>query len=255
MNIMLPEILGFNYKSSSQRIRVLTESWLKNEMYCPVCGFDYLNRNRNNAKMADFFCKECGEIYELKSHKIPMGKQILDGAYYTALERINSNQNPNLLILGYDKKYMVESLTLVPKYFLTPDILKKRNALSEKAERHSYIGAYILYGEISEYGKISIVKSYIERDRKIVIENYSKISRLKIEKLSERGWLIDVLNCINEIKTEFFSLEDIYKFIPELKKRHPDNNHIEAKIRQQLQFLRNKHFLEFLPKRGTYRKI
>lgn len=255
MNLKLPETIIKNYDSNSQRIRVLTETWLKNEMYCPSCGFDYLDKISNNAKMADFFCENCGEVYELKSKKIPLGKQIVNGAYYSALERLNSNKNPNLLVLGYDKKFLVESLTLVPKYFLTPSLLKKRNPLSWKSKRHGYIGAFILYGEISEYGKISIVKSYTEQDRKIVVENYSKVSRLRVKELSKRGWLIDVLDCINKITTENFSLEDIYKFIPELEKKHPDNKNIEAKIRQQLQFLRDKNFLEFLPRRGTYRKI
>ena len=255
MNLNLHEAVIRKYDSVSQRIRVLTETWLKNEMYCPSCGCEKLEKMPNNSKMADFFCENCGEIYELKSKKIPLGRQILDGAYYAALERVNSNTNSNLFVLGYDKKFMIESLTLVPKYFLTPNILKKRNPLSENAERPGYIGAYILYGEISDYGKISIVKSYVEQNRKAVLENYSKISRLKIESLNKRGWLMDVLNCINKISTECFTLEDIYRFIPELEKKHPDNKHIEEKIRQQLQFLRDKNFLEFLSKRGTYRKI
>jgi len=39
-----------------------------------------------------------------------------------------------------------------------------------------------------------------------------------------------------------------------LKLKHIENKNIEAKIRQQLQFLRDKGFIEFLG-RGKYRKV
>ena len=46
----------------------------------------------------------------------------------------------------------------------------------------------------------------------------------------------------------------MYEFVNELKIKHTSNNNIEAKIRQQLQFLRDKGFIEFTS-RGNYRKI
>lgn len=64
----------------------------------------------------------------------------------------------------------------------------------------------------------------------------------------------DVLNCINEIPDKEFKLNDVYRFIEVLKEKHINNNHIEAKIRQQLQLLRDKGYIEFL-ERGHYRKI
>lgn len=51
-----------------------------------------------------------------------------------------------------------------------------------------------------------------------------------------------------------FTLEDIYQFEPELATLHPDNKHVKDKIRQQLQVLRNKNYLEFVS-RGRYRLI
>lgn len=72
-------------------------------MYCPACGNNYLLKFPNNTRLADFFCDNCGEVYELKSTGSTIGKTILDGAYYAALERINSSTNP--------------------KHFFTPDIL------------------------------------------------------------------------------------------------------------------------------------
>ena len=65
---------------------------------------------------------------------------------------------------------------------------------------------------------------------------------------------MDVLTCVDRIQKKEFSLKDVYSFIDELQLKHPENNNVDAKIRQQLQFLRDKGFLEFLS-RGYYRKI
>ena len=49
-------------------------------------------------------------------------------------------------------------------------------------------------------------------------------------------------------------LNQIYSFENELKIKHPENNFIKDKLRQQLQYLRDKGFIEFLGN-GHYRKI
>jgi type II restriction enzyme len=45
-----------------------------------------------------------------------------------------------------------------------------------------------------------------------------------------------------------------YSFADELQKKHPENNFVHAKIRQQLQYLRDKGFVQFVSP-GKYRKI
>ena len=216
MNLFLPKIPDLHFKSPSQNIRVLTETWLKNEMYCPVCGYASLVKSRNNAKMADFYCEKCGEIYELKSKQSPVTQKLLDGAYYTALKRITSKTNPNLFVLTYDKKYVVDNLTIVPKYFLTPNILLKRKPLSKNAERAGYIGCFIQYGIISSYGKIPIVQSYVEERKNIVIDKFTRASKLRIDNMNLRGWLMDLLNCLDEINHEVFRLTIFINSLPSL---------------------------------------
>lgn len=54
-------------------------------------------------------------------------------------------------------------------------------------------------------------------------------------------------------KTEF-TLDDVYKFEAKLAILHPENHHIKDKIRQQLQVLRDNHYLVFVS-RGKYRLI
>ena len=62
-----------------------------------------------------------------------------------------------------------------------------------------------------------------------------------------------MLTCINTIDSVEFSLQDVYAFEELLQKKHRNNNNVEAKIRQQLQILRDKGVIEFL-ERGHYRK-
>jgi len=50
---------------------------------------------------------------------------------------------------------------------------------------------------------------------------------------------------------KFFKLNDIYRFEKYFKELHPENNNIQAKIRQQLQILRDNKILKFKD-RGIY---
>ena len=69
---------------------------------------------------------------------------------------------------------------------------------------------------------------------------------------SARGWLVDVMACIESMNRAEFTLQDMYRFEAVLKAKHPDNQHIREKIRQQLQCLRDRGYLDFI-KRGQYR--
>lgn len=71
------------------------------------------------------------------------------------------------------------------------------------------------------------------------------------ENIESRGWLLDVMKCVEQIGKEEFSINDIYAFVPHLQKLHPENHHVEAKIRQQLQKLRDEGYIAFTG-RGKY---
>ena len=64
---------------------------------------------------------------------------------------------------------------------------------------------------------------------------------------------MDTLHLVERLD-ETFTLNQMYAFVEELKLKHPDNNHIQDKIRQQLQFLRDKGIIEFKG-RGIYKRI
>lgn len=170
------------------------------------------------------------------------------------IERITSISNPDLFVMQYTKEYQVLNLLVVPKFFFTPEIIEKRKPLSENARRAGWIGCNILISDIPKQGKILIVDRQHLRNKEDVINDYKLIKNMQTNNINNRGWLFDVLNCINEIPDKEFKLNDVYRFIEVLKEKHINNNHIEAKIRQQLQLLRDKGYIEFL-ERGHYRKI
>ena len=162
------------------------------------------------------------------------------------IERITSISNPDLFVMQYTKEYQVLNLLVVPKFFFTPEIIETRRA--------GWIGCNILISDIPKQGKILIVDRQHLRNKEDVINDYKLIKNMQTNNINNRGWLFDVLNCINEIPDKEFKLNDVYRFIEVLKEKHINNNHIEAKIRQQLQLLRDKGYIEFL-ERGHYRKI
>jgi type II restriction enzyme len=107
-----------------------------------------LTRYKNNSPVADFFCSNCHEDYELKGYRRGLGATIVDGAYRAMMERLKANNNPNLLLLGYDhEKLEVRNLHVIPKQFFVPDIIERRRPLSPSARRAGWIGCNIRLGE------------------------------------------------------------------------------------------------------------
>lgn len=45
------------YSSNAQKIRVITESWVNKNMFCPYCGNEYISHFENNRPVADFFVR------------------------------------------------------------------------------------------------------------------------------------------------------------------------------------------------------
>lgn len=253
MNLQFDESVAVNYHSASQKIRVMSERWFAENLFCPCCGNIRVEKLPNNSPVADVCCEHCGEIFELKSKRNSIGAKIMDGAYHTMIERITSNLNPQLFLMQYSATLSVTNLTLIPKFFFTPDIIEKRKPLSPKARRAGWVGCNILYRKIPAQGKIEIVRDGRAFEVSQVVERYAQIKNLQTKDLQARGWLMDILACVNSL-TEIFTLRDVYKFAEQLKLKHADNHNIEAKIRQQLQFLRDRGFLEFV-RRGVYRKV
>ncbi|MDD4466872.1 MAG: DpnI domain-containing protein [Candidatus Pacebacteria bacterium] len=246
--------LTSNYKSPSQKARVLTEHWVDKSVFCPNCGHTNINKYPNNQPVADFFCPNCSEDYELKSKKNSIGNKILDGSYRTKMERLKSNNNPNLFVLNYSLSNLcVLDFFIIPKHFFVPEIIEKRKPLADSAKRAGWVGSNILLQKIPQVGKIFLVKQQRIEPKERVLADWQKTLFLRKEKeISTRGWLLDIMRCIDGLGKKEFTLDEVYAFENELSRLHPENKHIKDKIRQQLQFLRDKGYLGFVS-RGYYR--
>ncbi len=256
MNLELEIYLAENYKSKSQIARVLTENWVKKNSYCPHCGAPYLNKFENNKPVADFYCSACKEQFELKSkNAYKIGKNIIDGAYSTMIKRIVSEENPNFFFLTYDKiKWRVTNFLIIPKYYFTPEIIEKRKPLKSTAKRAGWVGCNIKISRIPETGRIFLVKKSHIIPKETVLLKWKKTEFLRHVKIEKKGWIFDVMNCIDAIPNEIFTLQEVYACEKYLKQKYPNNNFIKEKIRQQLQFLRDKGLIEFKGK-GVYKKL
>lgn len=254
MKLSFDTQLADNYTSQSQRVRVLTEAWVDSAIFCPNCGHLDIDKYPNNQPVADFYCSNCKEEYELKSKQAGVGSKIVDGAYRTMIERLQSSNNPNFFLLNYDlESFEVLNFLVIPKHFFVPEIIEKRKPLSSTARRAGWVGCNILLTHIPQTGKIFFVRDGQVEPKEKVLSDWKKTLFLRDEKeISAKGWLLDTMLCVEKIGHREFSLDEMYAFENELSKKHPDNRHIKDKIRQQLQVLRDKGYLEFTS-RGNYR--
>jgi len=209
-----------------------------------------------NKPVADFVCQQCEEEFELKAKDVLnptlVQNRIMDGAYATMIERITSLRNPHLLFMTHYRA-QVANLFMIPKFFFVPEIIEKRKPLAITARRAGWIGCNINIAKIPKTGRISMITNGLPRDPQQVVSEYRKAELVRISNIDSRGWLLDVLCCIEQLPAEF-TLRDVYSFTEWLATLHPNNNNIQAKIRQQLQVLRDRNFIQFTAK-GVYHKL
>ena len=67
------------------------------------------------------------------------------------------------------------------------------------------------------------------------------------------GWAAQVYGIVMNLPQEF-TTQDVYGKEAKLAKKFPENNNVRAKIRQQLQVLRDKGFIAQGEKKGTWHK-
>jgi type II restriction enzyme len=239
--------------SSSQIARVVTEPWTEHNFYCPSCGLSLLPYPANT-KVHDFYSPTCGETFQQKASMHPFSETILGSEYRTTLNSIMTDSHPSLILLHYDQtKWSVEDLNLVHRAYITPSCIIARKPLSSKARRAGWQGCVISMENVPKIGRINVISEGRIRDKSTVLEQWKDSQALLKAKPEVRGWLADVLRCVERC-FETFDLSNVYDFESELSAKHPDNHNIRAKIRQQLQVLRDLGFVEFLGE-GEYRYI
>lgn len=245
---------GAAYGSGSQKARIWTEGWMEAFGFCPRCGAERLRRSVGNAKAKDFACTTCDETFELKSGR-KIGRIVPDGAYETMVSRMGANDSPNLFVMRYDAEAReVRDLIGVPRQFFVPSVIIKRKPLAPTARRAGWVGCNIAFDQIPAMGRVTFVRDGKLSAKSDVIRAWNATRDLARVAPDTRGWLMDVLWCVEQIERTDFDLADVYAFEGQLKAIYPGNNNVRPKIRQQLQVLRDAGLLQFLG-RGAYRFI
>lgn len=232
---------------------MLSERWAAENLYCPACESDRLFSFPNNQRAADFGCPVCRQQYELKS-AARLGPKIVDGAYATLIKRLNAADNPNLVLLRFNAAHMaVLSVDIVPKQFFVPSMVEPRRPLAATARRAGWIGCNIRLDQIPKAGRIPIIVDGTVRSATAVRTDWSRCSFLDGQRsISQRSWVMAVMRIIDQFGAADFALADVYEHEDQLRILFPSNRNIRAKLRQQLQRLRDEEVIRFLG-HGRYR--
>lgn len=239
------------YKSESQRSRVISEAWFSSFAYCLSCENNKLRQTAANTKASDFRCPDCRQEYELKTYSLKPSRTLVDGAYSAMMSRILESEPPTLMLLERTGNWSVKSLTAIHGKFLTPEIVIKRRPLSEGARRAGWTGCNIRLDLISPDAQIQVVADGERRDPSLIRVAFQRFNRLGSLSIRSRGWATLTLRVLRSLGTSEFSLSAIYDQERQFASIYPNNRNIRAKIRQQLQMLRDLGYLEFRGK-GSY---
>ena len=168
---------------------------------------------------------------------------------------ILQGRTPNLFLLQYERPaFFVKELILIPHFAFSISILEKRKPLSPAAQRHDWVGCNFLLDRVPNDAKILVIRAGQAIKPSDVRAAYRKLKPLEELGIEKRGWTLDVLNVIRSLGKKEFSLSEVYEHADSLTRLHPQNRHINPKIRQQLQELRKLGLLHFLTP-GHYRLI
>lgn len=199
----------------------------------------------------DFLCGTCAQGFELKSKKGAFGPTVPDGAYVPMLTRIRSGQGANLILLSYTDDYRIRSVLEIPSRFLIEEIIAPRKPLGSHCRRAGWQGCNIKVGLLPSAGRIDCVHDFLPIPQDEIGRRWKETAFLDGEDSASRSWLAVTMGMVARFNAEAFSLTDLYRYEDELARLFPNNRNIRAKIRQQLQTLKERGWLIFLGK-GRY---
>lgn len=255
MELGLDLSLAAGYKSGSQIARIVSEDWVSRELPCISCGAGSLGHAAANSPALDFECPDCSAGFELKSKRTAFGSRLVNGEYGTLVSRLSSDSAPNFLLMRYDLSLArVEDLSAIHSGLLTPLAINPRPPLPPTARRAGWVGSVIDLSRLPDGALVPIVRGGIPRSFEAVRRDWRSYRDITALTPSLRGWVSDVLSCVQLLPTAVFSLGDVYRFEQDLRRSHPANQHVRPKIRQQLQVLVSMGYLRRLSP-GLYRRL
>ena len=208
--------LGFEelqtpYESASQSARVWTERWVREFLIAPTAARHVLINTPPISLPPISFAAPAARTTNSRVQKNKFSAKVLDGAFQSMCERVAATNNPNLLLLNYDlKSFAVTNLFVVPKQFFVREVIEERKPLASTARRAGWIGCKILLNEIPDAGKIFFVRNGRLEPKNSVLEQWQRTLFLRQQEADARGWLIEVMKCVELIGKPEFRLDDVY---------------------------------------------
>lgn len=240
------------YISKSQMARRITGDWASRNLFCPACEWDSLSQTPSDSTRLDFICPECSASFRLRGKSGPFGSVVPNSAYQQKIEGILRGESPHYAFLHYNRtNWTVRDLFLVPGFFFTPAVIQKRLPLKPSAMRAGWVGSNILLGALPPEARVPVIVSGWIRDINEVREDWARFRFLQIHEPDLGGWGAAVLACVRttvrETGSRYFTLQEFTtRHASALAMQYPNNHHVEAKIRQQLQVLRDAGVIAFL---------
>lgn len=143
---------------------------------------------------------------------------------------------------------------IVPKHYLVPEFVEARKPLSPSARRAGWVGCNILLGNIPQSGRISVIEAGQPTPKEKVLRRWAATKFLRDSAAkSSKGWLLATMRVVDDVGAQEFSLEDIYAREEQFQRLYPHNQNVRPKLRQQLQRLRDRGYIEFSGG-GRYRR-
>ena len=252
--------LAAGYKSPSQVARVITEHWAATNLFCLACTSSSVEALQANTRVQDYRCPNCTSHYQLKSQRSAFGNAVTNSAYEPKMEAIREGQAPHYAFLRYSPQtWTVTDLFVIPGYFFTHAVVSRRPPLPPTARRAGWVGSHILLGSLPPDARVSVVSDGQAVPAEDVRTAWTRFAFLGDAESVKGGWGADTLMCVRRLQRTRsavdFSLREFYTaFEEQLASLHPENRNVRAKIRQQLQILRDHGVLGFLG-RGRYRVV
>lgn len=201
MDLRMSPELGAAYRSKSQFVKYVTESWAACNLFCSACDHDQIAQTLPNTKAIDFRCIKCDNGYQLKAGS-KIANRVPDGAYSAMMAAITADNTPNLLLLEYSKSWFVWNLQLIPSFLFNASLIEKRKPLSDTARRAGWVGCNINLAALPVFARINLVHNGLAETREKTRAHFDRLRPLATLPTSVRGWTLDVLKVVQTLKLQ-----------------------------------------------------
>jgi len=202
------------------------------------CNLNYFHKKSSDIEALELIIKGSGNIANCQN---------LHAKFYIFDDSKIIITSANLTYSGFNKN--IEYGILSDEINITGEVIGFYNSIINN-EKNSFV----------DINNIETIKTILAKSPKIskrdyideTAEIFSSDKNIIFSGL--KGWTKLIFSVLDGMKKDIVELNDFVKYYPYLHERYPANNNIDAKVRQQMQVLRNIGLIKF-EGRGVYKKL